>query len=156
MITGGEMADPADCRAALRAAPWARLLNAYGLTETTITSTLCDVGAWLSTAGQEAIVPVGKPVGDARIMVLDTKLRPVPANVMGEIYIGGPGVARGYLGRPALTAQRFLPDAGGRPAARMYRTGDLGRWLEDGNLEVAGRMDRQLKVRGFRIEPAEI
>jgi amino acid adenylation domain-containing protein/thioester reductase-like protein len=156
MITGGESADPVDCRAALRAAPWARLLNAYGLTETTITSTLCDAGDWLSTAGQEAIVPVGKPVGDARILVLDEKLRLVPAGAMGEIYIGGPGVARGYLGRPALTAQRFLPDAGGGPGARMYRTGDLGRWLEDGNLEVAGRMDRQLKVRGFRIEPAEI
>ena len=101
-------------------------------------------------------MPVGKPVGDARIMVLDEKLQPVSAGAMGEIYIGGPGVARGYLGRPALTAQRFLPDAGGGPGARMYRTGDLGRWLEDGNLEVAGRMDRQLKVRGFRIEPAEI
>jgi amino acid adenylation domain-containing protein/thioester reductase-like protein len=162
MITGGEMADPADCRAALRAAPWARLLNAYGLTETTITSALCDIGGWLSTASQEAreareaIVPVGKPVGDARIMVLDEKLRPMPAGATGEVYIGGPGVARGYLGRPALTAQRFLPDEGGEPGARMYRTGDRGRWLDDGNLEVTGRMDRQLKVRGFRVEPAEI
>src|SRR5262249_49914331 len=110
MITGGELADPADCRAALRAAPLARLLHAYGLTETTITSTRCDVGSWLSAAGQEAreaIVPVGKPVGDTRIMVLDEHLRPVPAGAMGEVYIGGPGVARGYLGRPALTAQRF-------------------------------------------------
>jgi amino acid adenylation domain-containing protein/thioester reductase-like protein len=156
MITGGEMADLADCRAALRAAPWARLLNAYGLTETTITSTLCEVGAWLSATSGEAIVPVGKPVGDARVMVLDDKLQPVPPGAMGEVYIGGPVVARGYLGRPALTAQRFLPDAGGGPGARMYRTGDLGRWRQDGNLEVAGRMDRQLKVRGFRVEPAEI
>jgi amino acid adenylation domain-containing protein/thioester reductase-like protein len=156
MITGGEVADPADCRAALRAAPWARLLNAYGLTETTITSALCDVGAWLSGASQESIVPVGKPVGDARIMVMDERLRPVPAGETGEVCIGGPGVARGYLGRPGLTGQRFVPDAGGAPGARMYRTGDVGRWAADGNLEVSGRMDRQLKVRGFRVEPAEI
>jgi amino acid adenylation domain-containing protein/thioester reductase-like protein len=161
MITGGEMADPADCDAALRAAPWARLLNAYGLTETTITSTLYDVGAGLSATSQgtgvpAARVPVGRPVGHARIMVLDEKLRPVATGTTGEIYIGGPVVARGYLGRPALTAQRFLPDAGGAPGTRMYRTGDSGRLLEDGNLEVDGRLDRQLKVHGFRVEPGEI
>ena len=156
MITGGEMADPADCRAALRAAPWARLLNAYGLTETTITSTVCDVGAWLPGAAPGAAVPAGRPVGDTEIMVLDGRLRPVPAGADGEIYIGGRGVARGYLGRPALTAERFLPDPGGVPGSRMYRTGDLGRWRPDGSLEIAGRIDRQLKVRGFRVEPGEI
>jgi amino acid adenylation domain-containing protein/thioester reductase-like protein len=156
MITGGEMADPADCRAALRAAPWARLLNAYGLTETTITSAVFDIGAWLPTAEPHAAVPVGRPSGHARIMVLDGELNPVPAGTAGEIYIGGCGVARGYLGRPALTAERFLPDARGVPGGRMYRTGDLGRWLADGSLEVAGRVDRQLKVRGFRVEPGEI
>ena len=156
MITGGEMADPADCRAALRAAPWARLLNAYGLTETTITSAVFDIGAWLPTAAPHAAVPVGRPSGHARIMVLDGELNPVPAGTAGEIYIGGCGVARGYLGRPALTAERFLPDARGVSGGRMYRTGDLGRWLADGSLEVAGRVDRQLKVRGFRVEPGEI
>ena len=156
MITGGEVADPADCLAALRAAPWARLLNAYGLTETTITSSLFDIGAWLPTAEPDAAVPVGRPAGHARIMVLDGELNPVPAGTAGEIYIGGCGVARGYLGRPALTAERFLPDARGVAGGRMYRTGDLGRWLADGSLEVAGRVDRQLKVRGFRVEPGEI
>jgi len=160
MITGGEMADPADCRAALLAAPWARLLNAYGLTETTITSTLFDVGAGLaahpSAPPWTAIVPVGRPVGRARVMVLDEKLNPVPAGRAGEVYIGGRAVARGYLGRPGLTAERFVPDPGGVPGGRMYQTGDLGRWLEDGNLEVAGRVDRQLKVHGFRVEPGEI
>jgi amino acid adenylation domain-containing protein/thioester reductase-like protein len=156
MITGGETADLADCRAALRAAPWARLLNAYGLTESTITSAVFDIGAWLPTAEPHAAVPVGRPSGHARIMVLDGELNPVPAGTAGEIYIGGCGVARGYLGRPALTAERFLPDARGVPGARMYRTGDLGRLLADGSLEVAGRVDRQLKVRGFRVEPGEI
>jgi amino acid adenylation domain-containing protein/thioester reductase-like protein len=168
MITGGEPADPEVCRAALRAAPWARLLNAYGLTETTITSTLFDVGPGLAAADPSpapeapspppaaAPVPVGRPVGRARIMVLDQNLDPVPVGSAGEIYIGGRGVARGYLGRPALTAERFVPDPGGVPGGRMYRTGDLGRWLAGGDLEVAGRMDRQLKVRGFRVEPAEI
>jgi amino acid adenylation domain-containing protein/thioester reductase-like protein len=156
MITGGELADLADCRALLRAAPWARLLNAYGLTETTITSALCDIGAWLPAAGERAVVPVGRPVGPARLSVLDENLEPVPAGAQGEVYIGGPGVARGYLGRPGLTAQRFLPDPGGAPGGRMYRTGDRGRWLPDGSLEVAGRIDRQLKVSGFRVEPGEI
>jgi amino acid adenylation domain-containing protein/thioester reductase-like protein len=176
MITGGEPADPGICRAALRAAPWARLLNAYGLTETTITSTLFDVGRGLVAADPSALpeaalpeaalsevalsevagVPVGRAVGRSRIMVLDEKLDPVPVGTAGEIYIGGCGVARGYLGRPAPTAARFVPDPGGVPGRRMYRTGDLGRWLAGGDLEVAGRLDRQLKVRGFRVEPGEI
>jgi amino acid adenylation domain-containing protein/thioester reductase-like protein len=158
MITGGEPADPEVCRSALRAAPWARLLNAYGLTETTITSALFDVGAGLRAADKSQLVtvPVGRPVGRARITVVDGQLKPVRAGTAGEICIGGPPVARGYLGRPALTAERFVPDPEGAPGGRMYRTGDRGRWLEDGNLTVVGRMDRQLKVRGFRVEPGEI
>jgi amino acid adenylation domain-containing protein/thioester reductase-like protein len=156
MITGGELAALADCRAALRTAPQARLLNAYGLTETAITSNVHDVGSWLAEGNSAETVPVGRPVGHARIMVLDEQLNPVASGTPGEIYIGGEGVARGYLGRPGLTAERFLPDPGGVPGGRMYRTGDLGHIREDGSLEVAGRVDRQLKVRGYRIEPAEI
>ncbi len=156
MITGGERADPADCGALMRAAPGTRLLNAYGLTETTITSALFDVSASPPAVPPALRVPVGTPVRHARIMILDEARQPVPAGETGEVYIGGCGVARGYLGRPALTAELFLPDAGGAPGSRMYRTGDLGRYRHDGTLEIAGRADRQLKVRGFRVEPAEI
>lgn len=156
MITGGDMADAADCQAAMRAVPGARLLNAYGLTETTITSALFDGGAKPEAIQPAIPVPAGKPLRHARIMVLDEKLKPVPAGTAGEIYVGGCGVARGYLGQPALTAELFLPDSRGVPGSVMYRTGDLGRWREDGNLEVTGRVDRQLKVRGFRVEPGEI
>jgi amino acid adenylation domain-containing protein/thioester reductase-like protein len=153
MITGGDMADRADCAAALRSAPWARLLNAYGLTETTITSTLYEA----VPVPVPDPVPAGTPLPHVQVAVLDERLAPVPAGATGEIYIGGCGVARGYLGRPELTAQLFLPDGhGAAPGGRMYRTGDLGRWREDGNLEVLGRADRQLKIRGFRVEPAEI
>lgn len=160
MITGGEMADPADCRAAMRAAPGARLLNAYGLTETTITSALSEVGAG-GTAGDRAapqadLVPAGRPIGHTRIMVLDERLSPVPGGAVGEIYVSGCGVARGYPGRTALTAERFLPGVAQNPGGRMYRTGDLGRWRPDGQLEITGRADRQLKVSGFRVEPGEI
>jgi amino acid adenylation domain-containing protein/thioester reductase-like protein len=155
MITGGEVADPADCQAALEAVPWARLLNAYGLTETTITSAFFDVSSWRE-AEPWPTVPVGRPAGPARLMVLDGQFNPVPPGTSGEVFIGGSGVARGYLGRPGLTAERFLPDPAGAPGSRMYRTGDLGRWLAGGNLEIAGRMDRQLKIRGYRIEPGEI
>jgi amino acid adenylation domain-containing protein len=157
MITGGDRADAADCAAAIRAARGARLLNAYGLTETTITSTLFDVGEELVAATPAAPVPVGKPVRNTHVLVLDENLNRVPAGGVGEIYVGGCGVARGYLGRPELTAELFLPDGHSvMPGSRMYRTGDLGRWREDHNLEVIGRADHQIKIRGFRVEPAEI
>ena len=157
MITGGDRASPADCAAAMRAAPGARLLNAYGLTETTITSTLFEVGAELLAAKPSGSVPVGKAIRHAQVLVLDPDLHQVPAGTVGEIYIGGCGVARGYLGRPELEAELFLPNRyGGAAGSRMYRTGDLGRWGEDDNLEVIGRVDHQLKIRGFRVEPAEI
>jgi amino acid adenylation domain-containing protein/thioester reductase-like protein len=165
MITGGDMADPADCAAAVRASPGARLLNAYGLTETTITTTLFDVSAHsgpVSGTGGPAEraaepVPVGRPIPHAQVLVLDENLNKVPAGTVGEIYIGGCCVARGYLGQPAQTADRFPPNPYSEaPGSRMYRTGDLGRWREDQNLVVIGRADRQLKVHGFRVDPAEV
>jgi amino acid adenylation domain-containing protein/thioester reductase-like protein len=153
MITGGAPAEPADCLAALAAAPGARLLNAYGLTETTITSALFDVSAHPEALGPPGPVPVGRPAGHARIVILDENREPVPPGTAGEVWIGGCGVARGYLGEAGLTAARFVT---GRDGSRMYRTGDAGRYRADGELEVSGRLDRQLTVRGFRVEPAEI
>ncbi len=132
----------------------APLWNCYGPTETAIQSTvaLCEPG--------RGRVSIGRPIANNQVYVLDSNLSPTPIGVKGELYIGGDGVARGYLGRRDLTAERFLPDpfvsrktAGG---TRLYRTGDLARWLEDGNLECLGRVDQQIKIRGFRIELGEI
>ncbi len=157
MITGGDMASRADCAAAMRAVRGARLVNAYGLTETTITSTLADVGEDLITGTPSGPVAVGGPLPHTQVLVLDEKLAPVPAGGAGEIYLGGCGVGRGYLGRPELTAERFLPNPyAAVPGSRMYRTGDVGRWRADQQLEITGRADRQIKIRGFRVEPAEI
>ena len=152
LLTGGDVLSPRHIRTA--AATQARVYAAYGPTETTVYASLHHV----PPGGDEpARVPIGTPLTGKTMYVLGPDLRPVPAGEVGEIYLGGTGVARGYHGRPALTAERFLPDPfGGEPGARMYRTGDLGCVLPDGSVDFRGRVDRQVKVRGFRIELGEI
>lgn len=135
-------------------ARWARgrrFLNLYGPTEATVWSTVMSLTADMTKT------PIGKPIPNTLIYILDAELQPVPVGVVGEIYIGGAGVARGYLNRPELTRERFVRNPfRDDPRARLYKTGDLGRWLPEGVIEFRGRADGQVKLRGFRIEPGEI
>ncbi|HEY7767045.1 amino acid adenylation domain-containing protein, partial [Longimicrobium sp.] len=153
ILLGGESI-PVGMVAELRARlPGARRYHEYGPTEATVTSTARICGA----EGEAPGASIGGPISNTRVYLLDVRGEPVPVGVAGELYVGGAGVARGYLGRPALTAQKFVPDPfGAEPGARLYRTGDLGRWLADGTIEFLGRVDTQVKVRGYRIEPGEI
>ncbi len=136
-----------------RDASAARLHNSYGPTETTIEATCWrDEGEAL-----HASLPIGRPVANTQVYLLDSGLRPVPVGVAGELYVGGAGLARGYLNRPDLTAERFVPNPfGGEPGARLYRTGDLARYFPDGQLEYLGRADHQVKIRGQRVELGEV
>jgi amino acid adenylation domain-containing protein len=156
LVMGGERALPGAVAAWWRVAgERVRLLNSYGPTETTIGATLWDAAE--AAGAEEPVVLIGRPVPDCRVYVLDGEMKPVPPGVPGELCVGGVQVARGYLGRPAGTAERFVPDPfGPRAGARLYRTGDRGRWRPDGTLEYLGRVDEQVKIRGFRIEPGEI
>ncbi|MCY1078492.1 non-ribosomal peptide synthase/polyketide synthase [Archangium lansingense] len=150
MMVGGE-ALAAELAARLRGAVGGELLNMYGPTETTIWSSTHRVD------GAPGPIPIGTPIANTALYVLDAQLRPAPIGVPGELFIGGAGVARGYHARPELTAERFLPDPfSAQDGARMYRTGDLARWRADGTVEFLGRVDHQLKIRGFRVEPGEI
>ncbi len=130
-----------------------QLHNLYGPTEAAV-----DVTHWTCRRGDERkVVPIGRPLANTRIYLLDPRLQPVPIGVAGELHIGGVQVARGYHNRPELTAEKFIPDPfSGEPGARLYKTGDLCRWLEDGAVEYLGRMDFQVKIRGFRVELGEI
>ncbi|HEU4423666.1 MAG TPA: amino acid adenylation domain-containing protein [Pilimelia sp.] len=154
LLAGGDVLAPGAVRAALTARGGQPLVNGYGPTENT-TFTTCHVLRDPAEVGDP--VPIGRPVPRTTVYVLDARRRPVPVGVPGELYTGGDGLARGYLGQPGRTAGRFLPDPfAGIPGARMYRTGDRVRWLPDGTLEFLGRIDSQVKVRGFRVEPGEV
>jgi len=154
VLFGGEAVEPRWVEAVLRAGGPARLLHVYGPTETTTFATWHEVRA---VADGAATVPIGRPIANTEIYVLDPRREPAPIGVAGELYIGGPGLADGYLGRPDLTAERFVPHPfDPEPGARLYRTGDRARFRPDGAVEFLGRLDRQVKLRGHRIEPAEV
>jgi amino acid adenylation domain-containing protein len=156
VVFGGEALDPLALR------PWIerhgderpRLINMYGITETTVHVTYRPVSAADLVRGAGSWI--GGPIPDLRVYVLDASFQPAPPAVSGELSVGGAGLARGYLRRPELTAERFVPDPYGDPGSRLYRSGDLARFLPDGELEYLGRIDHQVKIRGFRIELGEI
>ncbi|MEV5934742.1 non-ribosomal peptide synthase/polyketide synthase [Streptomyces sp. NPDC052079] len=153
--TGGDVVPPAAVRRVLERCPHIEVVNGYGPTETTVFATRNPVGA-ADAQRLPSVVPIGRPLDNMRMYVLDTALHPVPDGVPGELYVAGSGLARGYWARPDLTAERFVACPFGAPGKRMYRTGDLVRWNTGGQLEFVGRADDQVKVRGFRIELAEI
>ncbi|MEU4795905.1 AMP-binding protein [Streptomyces sp. NPDC023327] len=156
--TGGDVVDPEAVRRVAEHCPETTVVNAYGPTETTVFATAHPVAGPAVAAHRPpgAALPIGRPLDGTRVHVLDAALRPVPSGCVGEVYIAGAGLAHGYLGRPAATAERFVPDPYGDLGTRMYRTGDLARRHSDGTLMFAGRADDQLKIRGFRVEPAEV
>ena len=155
LLTGGEAVSLPHVRRAAELLPETQIVNGYGPSECTVFSTCHVIPRNLPESASS--VSIGRPVGDRRVYLLDERMNLVPIGVTGEIYVGGAGVGRGYLQRPALTAERFVPDAfSGEAGARLYRTGDLGRWTADGEIEFAGRRDHQVKLRGFRIELGEI
>ena len=157
VIFGGEALEVATLK------PWyeqnrqqlTRLINMYGITETTVHVTYRPLER--ADVERRGASPIGRPIPDLRTYILDSRRQPVPVGVKGELYVGGAGVARGYLNREELTAERFVRDPfTAESGARMYKTGDLGRWLPDGTMEFLGRNDDQVKIRGFRIELGEI
>ncbi len=155
LLAGGDVLSASHVRQALHRLPKVCLINGYGPTENT-TFTCCFVMSAASPP-PEGSIPIGRPISNTRVYILDARLHPVPIGVVGELYAGGDGLARGYLNRPELTAEKFIPDPfSDEPGGRLYRTGDLARYLPDGNIEFVGRVDDQIKVRGFRVEMGEV
>ncbi|MYQ88489.1 MULTISPECIES: non-ribosomal peptide synthetase [unclassified Streptomyces] len=149
-MTAGEAASPAHTAKALADHPHLHLVNGYGPAESMGFTTAHTL------TRPEPAIPIGRPIAGKHAYVLDENLRQLPPGVPGELYVAGHGLAHGYIGQPALSAERFVADPHGAPGSRMYRTGDLARWSQDGALEYFGRADQQIKLRGFRIEPGEI
>ncbi|WPO71414.1 amino acid adenylation domain-containing protein [Streptomyces sp. KN37] len=150
--TGGDVVDAEAVRRVRRHCPGTVVVNGYGPTEATVFATAHRV----TGPAPSGAPPIGRPLDGTRVHLLDARLRPVPDGCAGEVYLAGAGLAHGYLGRAAATAERFVPDPHGAPGTRMYRTGDLARRTPEGTLVFAGRADDQLKIRGFRVEPAEV
>jgi amino acid adenylation domain-containing protein len=153
VMFGGEAIDAGAVRRILEAGAPQHLLNCYGPTETTTYATFYPVHEVREGANT---VSIGRPISNSQVYILDQNLEPVPIGVAGELYLGGDGLARGYLRRPELTAERFVPHPFAQNGSRLYRTGDLGRFLPDGNIEFLGRIDHQVQLRGFRVELGEI
>ena len=153
LLAGGDVLSPRHVRRVFEEVAGVTLINGYGPTENT-TFTCCF--SMTDAERVTATVPIGRPISNTVVYLLDSRLRPVPIGVAGELYTGGDGLARGYLNQPALTAERFVPAPFGEPGGRLYRTGDLARFQADGTIEFLGRFDSQIKVRGFRIELGEI
>ncbi|MCG1019858.1 non-ribosomal peptide synthetase, partial [Mycetohabitans sp. B4] len=154
LIVGGDALDASVVAQVLRDSPPQQLINGYGPTESTTFATTYRITA---VPKGNVNIPIGRPIANTQVYLLDAHGQPVPLGAVGELYIGGAGVAQGYLNRPELTAECFVRDPFSDEAdARMYKTGDLARYLPDGNLEFVGRNDEQVKIRGFRIEPGEI
>jgi len=154
LLFGGEAVDPKWVREVLRKGPPERLLHVYGPTESTTFATwhlVQDVPEGATT------IPIGRPIANTQVYVLDAYMNPVPTGAAGDLHISGDGLARGYLNRPQLTAEKFIPNPfSDKPGARLYKTGDLARYLPDGEIEFLGRIDNQVKIRGFRIELGEV
>ncbi|MGH7411479.1 MAG: non-ribosomal peptide synthetase, partial [Candidatus Methylomirabilis sp.] len=155
LLVGGEALSVAHVRRALEALPSTRIINGYGPTEGTTFTCCYSIPERLDEVVHS--IPIGAPISNTRVYILDRKRNPVPIGVAGELHVGGDGLARGYLNSPELTAEKFIPDpftdeAGGQ----LYRTGDLARYRPDGQIEFLGRLDKQMKIRGFRIEPGEV
>ncbi|WP_141696542.1 amino acid adenylation domain-containing protein, partial [Pseudomonas sp. S3E12] len=153
VLLGGEALSASVCQAIYHTLSAQRITNLYGPTETT-----CDATAYRVTLEDmdDGTLPIGRPLPNYQVFILDDYLEPVPVGVVGEVYLAGVGLARGYLHQPGLTAQRFIANPYGEAGSRMYRTGDLGSWRDDGTLVYRGRADQQMKLNGVRIEPGEI